>query len=229
MNATTAILIFSRTATAEAGRKEIAGNSRNNVAAHAFLLNKTLATVEGSSLPHFHIDEKKQCGVTFEERLHDAIKQVFKQGYENILCVGSDCPQLTSDHLLQSKIAVENGTACFGKDGRGGVYLIAISSSQFKAGILNSISWNTNKVFSQIQANTISLALNYDVLSVCRDINNKQDLLQYIKTKEISQSLRWALALVLGIGKQFSNIIFQQIINVGFKGVNILRGPPAYC
>jgi hypothetical protein len=172
LNSKIAILIFSRTATAEAGKKNIVEKSGNNVAAHSFLLNKTIATVEESALPHFHIDEKKQRGLTFEERLHDAIKQVFKQGYENIVCVGSDCPQLTSDHLLQSKIAVENGTACFGGDSHGGVYLIAITKSQFKTGILNSISWNTDKVFSQIQANTILLNFKFAVLSVLQDVND---------------------------------------------------------
>ena len=229
MNAKTAILIFSRTAHAEACIKNIAGNSGNNIAAHAFLVNKTIVTVEESALPNFHIHEKKQCGVTFEERLHDAINQVFKKGYENILCVGSDCPQLTSDHLLQSKITVENGTACFGKDSHGGVYLMAITKSQFKAGILNSISWSTDKVLSQIQANAISLDFNYDILSVLQDVNDKKGLLQYIKIKQISQSLKCTLISLLAIGKQFSNIIFQTILNIAFNGVSILRGPPAYC
>ena len=228
MNAKTAILIFARTANAEAGIKKIAINSGRNVAAHTILLNKTIATVEESALPHFHIDEKKQFGDTFEERLRGAIKQVFKEGYENILCVGSDCPQLASNHLRRSKIAVEKGMACLGRDSHGGVYLIAITQSQFNAGILNCISWNTKKVFSQIQANTLSLDFKYDVLPVCQDVNDSGNLLQYVKTKTISQSLKWALMSLLGLGRQFSNKIIQSILNVGFKGVNALRGPPAY-
>lgn len=229
LKSATAILIFSRTAKAEARHKNIAVNRRSNIAAHSFLLNKTIATVGETGLPYFHLDENNQSGITFEERLLDAFNRVFQLGYENILCIGSDCPKLNSIDLVQSKIAVENETACFGADNHGGVYLIAVTKKQVEAGLFNSISWNTQKVLYQLTTNAVILNFEYNVLSVCHDINGQKDMLQYFKANKISPSLKWALATLLGIGKQFINLVFQIISNSELKSVTILRGPPVYC
>lgn len=229
MKPTTAILLFSRTAEAEAKHKNIAENSRNNIAAHALFINKTISIIEETGIPYFHINEKKQSGKSFEERLFGAFSQVFREGYENVLCIGSDCPQLNAWHLIQSKIAVETGAACFGADKNGGVYLIAISQKQFGDGMLSGISWNTHLVQAQLKANSRATCSDYLTLPVCQDINRQEDLKRYIKSNEISYSLRGVIVSLLKLERLFCPPESQRLLDREFKAVTILRGPPVYC
>jgi hypothetical protein len=226
---TTAILLFSRTAKAEAKYKSIAVNGRDNIAAHTILINKTIATVEETGLPYFHIDEKQQSGKSFEEKLFDAFSQVFREGYENVLCIGSDSPQLNERHLIQSKMAVENGAACFGADNNGGVYLIAISQKHFKNGILSGINWNTAKVYSQLSANSASISCECLALPACQDINDQTDLRKIIESKEIANSLKWIIVVLLRLKNHFNSLVSNRLLKNEFKAVIILRGPPVYC
>lgn len=229
MKPTTAILLFSRTAEAEAKHKSIAENSRNNIAAHALFINKTISTINETGIPFFQVNEKQQSGKSFEERLFGAFSQVFQAGYENVLCIGSDCPQLNAWHLIQSKIAVETGAACFGADKNGGVYLIAISQKQYGAGILSGISWNTPLVLAQLMANSRVTRSEYLTLPVCQDINRQEDLRIYSKSNEITCSLKRAIVALLKLERLFCPPESQRLLDREFKAVTILRGPPVYC
>ncbi len=193
MKSSTAILIFSRTATAEARHKTIAGRRTHNIAAHKYLLSKTISNVKDTGIPYFHFTEKDQLGATFEDRLLNSFNRVFHEGYENIICIGSDCPQLTAINLAEGKIALERGAACFGADNNGGVYLIAISKKHFQEGLLKDISWNTSIVFTQIKYNFDKSEFRYKLLSRFRDINDEKSLLNYLKAREINSSLKWVL------------------------------------
>lgn len=226
MKSSTAILIFSRTATAEARHKTIAGRHTHNITAHKYLLNKTISNVKDTGIPYFHFTEKEQLGATFEDRLQNSFNRVFQEGYENIICIGSDCPQLAVTHLAEGKIAVERGAACFGADNNGGVYLIAISQKQFKAGIFEDISWHSSKVFAQLKQNFEKSGIVYTLLSPCRDINDTKDLLNYLKAREINSSLKWVLLTLLGFKRQFINAGLFRKLCMEVKSVSILRGPP---
>ena len=226
MKSSTAILIFSRTATAEARHKTIAGRHTHNITAHKYLLSKTISNVKDTGIPYFHFTEKEQRGATFEDRLQNSFNRVFQEGYENIICIGSDCPQLTAINLAEGKIAVESGAACFGADISGGVYLIAISQKQFKAGILEGISWHTSKAFAQLKQNFDTSGLAYILLSPYKDINDKKNLLNYLNTREINSSLKWVLLILLGFKEQFINIGLYRKLFIEVNSVCILRGPP---
>lgn len=227
MKSSTAILIFSRTAKAEARHKIFAGKASENIAAHAYLLNKTIATARETGVPYFHFTEKEQYGETFEERLLNSFNHIFHEGYENIICIGSDCPQLTSTYLKESKTTVERGVTTFGADENGGVYLIAISKAHFETGILENISWNTHRVFAQCKYNAVKYGFEFSVLSVCKDINNNEGLRNYLRSAEINSTIKWILLRLLGLIKQFELLSLLKKQNTALQSVTILRGPPA--
>ncbi|CAN0575163.1 unnamed protein product, partial [Ectocarpus sp. 12 AP-2014] len=58
------------------------------------LTKETLRKVKRTKQPYFHISEKEQTGNSFGERFTNAIQTVFDKGYEHIITVGNDTPQL---------------------------------------------------------------------------------------------------------------------------------------
>lgn len=95
MNKSTAILIFAQSAERESKLKLFLKSE----VLFSELNKHTLSTVEKSGLPYFHFSEKEQNGPTFAERYVNAIQSVYDQGYDTVITIGNDTPQLTTKHL----------------------------------------------------------------------------------------------------------------------------------
>ena len=59
----------------------------------------TIRQIEHSGLDYFHFTEKEQEGGDFGERFIHAIQSVFNKGYEYIITLGNDTPQLRTKHI----------------------------------------------------------------------------------------------------------------------------------
>src|SRR5438552_5625985 len=65
----------------------------------------------------------RQHGSTFGERLSNAVKDLAQSGYEQIVIVGRDCPQLNADDIRSAFERLGQNRAVLGPDHRGGCYL----------------------------------------------------------------------------------------------------------
>ena len=97
----TAILLFARTAEAEARHKLVCGNrgASANYRLLKTLVNHATEVAEQSGLPVFHITELEQRGHSFGARLQHAFEQVYAHGFERVIAIGSDCAHLTPSML----------------------------------------------------------------------------------------------------------------------------------
>jgi len=89
-----------------------------------------------------------QEGASFGQRLEHAIACLAGIGYEEIVIVGSDCPDLEQSDISNAFELLERHRVVLGPDHRGGCYLIGFHSrdlSQFKG-----IRWQRNTDFLQI-------------------------------------------------------------------------------
>ena len=127
----TAILYFARTPgnDLKSGQFE---NGRFHTRLISRLSRKTKQAIRASGIPAVMIDERLQKGDSFAERLTHAIQTVFEKGFEHVIAVGNDCPDLNSDHLLQAKYLLESGVNVLGPAVDGGDYLIGIRKSTFR-------------------------------------------------------------------------------------------------
>ena len=224
MQHTTAILVFARTAANEQLRKKL--DKPGKQAIHNFLLKQTLTTVEATGIPYYLVDETLQKGDTFSKRLHNAFQEVFNLGYSHVMAVGSDCPQRTSEDLLLSRKLVERNNICLGPDTHGGVHLLGLSKQIFEDGILDGISWNTARVFEQLNRFVKHKNIQHQSISVYADINSSADMLNLLNKISLEKSLRQILQQLLCYFIKPWSFVKPYFLPSFFSNSDLLRGPP---
>ncbi len=110
----------------------------------------SIKTSQQSGLPYFVIDHTQQIGADFGAKLQNAFKLVLAKGYDHVVAIGNDCPDLSVEDLLTAKQAVETGHIALGPAKDGGTYLIGISGEDMDNGYLTGIDWNTARVYHQL-------------------------------------------------------------------------------
>ncbi len=172
----TAILIFANSAEEEMRQKSL-------VAAEKFYseLNRhTVEIVERTELPFFIYTEKEQRGDCFGDRFYNAICDILQHGYEYVVTLGNDTPQLTTAHLLDTLKKLHKGQLVLGPSLDGGFYLMGIHKSQFSTLNFRELPWQTadiRKAFSaEIRRNNFELEL----LEFLSDIDKFQDLIMLV-------------------------------------------------
>ena len=103
-NNKTVVFVFSLSAKKEAERKPLFGAHKKNISEYFFKIQnqKTLAIANKSGVDVVWLDEKKQKGTNFSERFSNAYKSLFQQGYEKVISIGNDTPNLTAKHLKKA-------------------------------------------------------------------------------------------------------------------------------
>lgn len=123
-----------------------------------------------SSSPAFTVHS--QQGSSFGERFENAIEALARLGYDNIVIVGRDCPDLESADILRAFSLLENYRLVLGPDHRGGCYLIAFHASD--RAILKNVRWQEGTDSVELQQrfgpeSTALLPVKYD-LDTLRDV-----------------------------------------------------------
>lgn len=84
----------------------------------------------------------KQRGSAFGERLENAVEDLARDGYERIIVVGRDCPQLCTADVALAIDQLDTRQLVLGPDHRGGCYLIAFHTADRAR--LRGICWQQN-------------------------------------------------------------------------------------
>lgn len=142
---TTAVLIFSRSVRAEARHKKLLPEADESLHIDLYtdLVDQTRETVRRTGLPFYFIDETKQQGSSFSQKLNSAYRQIFDKGYEQVIAVGNDCPQLTAASILRASELFEHNDVVLGPARDGGSYLIGITREVFDEETLSRLPWKT--------------------------------------------------------------------------------------
>lgn len=227
MLAQTAILFFSRLPHEEVLCKNIARNNKDSFAVWKHLYNKTVAAATKTNLPVIFCSEVAQQGKNFAEKITNSISSAFKNGYENLIVIGSDTPNLSSAHLNFAKNELLNGRQIVtGKDMRGGIYLLALNKSAFNENAFLKFSWQTNILFEEI--NCYAKGFKFSTLSaVLYDINTKADALKSISLFYTANTLRLLLLNISVLLQPQLQKIIKFIKYSVLVQPNILRGPPS--
>ncbi len=89
-----------------------------------------------------------QEGASFGQRLENAIESLARLGYQEIVIVGRDCPELGQSDIIQAFELLRQHRLVLGPDHRGGCYLIGIYANDREK--LHGIRWQRNTDFRQI-------------------------------------------------------------------------------
>lgn len=116
--------------------------------------------------------KKLQNGLDLGERMQNAFQELFDDGYENCIIIGSDLFDLTSEVVLKAVRNLETNDAVIGPAEDGGYYLLGLNS--MLPDIFNNKMWSTETVL----ADTLKDLQNKSVLllETLNDIDTYQDL-----------------------------------------------------
>jgi len=222
-----AIIYFSRSARQESRRKSwLSGALRaRNEALASCLITHSAQSLRSSGLPVFHFHEGNQRGDSFGARLANAYADVFAQGYQAVVSVGNDCPDLDRIDWSSVCASLQRGQAVIGPSLRGGAYLIGITAVGFRQKEFEALPWQRRELLSALHSFCASSG-DYLVLRRRRDINTYDDLRLLLRDRELCGDLLRQLRRLLHRRKGY-----YRALSISIKAYHVpcgLRAPPLY-
>jgi glycosyltransferase A (GT-A) superfamily protein (DUF2064 family) len=190
----TAILLFAQSEDRESVSKPIAFQKSKNVLIWKKMNERVLKTIQKTKLQYFHSNETNQLGASFGEKLTNAILQLFNKGFEKVIVIGNDCPELKSHHLIETASRLSKNDFVLGANYNGGAYLIGVTKSALNLEDFKTIKWQTAAVFNELkilsQKNTLA------VLPSFNDCNTASDLKKIVPKLSFLDRLKHVILLL---------------------------------
>lgn len=175
----TAILIFTRDALQEAQHKTLVATSSNQQLMAA-MIQQTRTIAQSCSLDVF--ETGKQKGNTFGERLSNAMQTLFQQGYEQLIVIGNDTPNLQKKHILQTQELLQHQPVVVGPSVDGGIYLLGIRKEAFQAEAFTQLAWQTASLSTSLHQYINQQQQQVVYLEQLQDIDDLQSLYEVLST-----------------------------------------------
>ncbi|MGO3236810.1 MAG: TIGR04282 family arsenosugar biosynthesis glycosyltransferase [Psychroflexus halocasei] len=164
--------------------------------------NRILKELKKSGFEFFCYDESKQRGQTFAERYLNAIDDVFKLGYKQVISIGNDSPHLNSHHLNQAAHDLQKKDMCFGPSYDGGFYLWGLTRSCFDKDVFSQLNWQSSIVLDEITNLAVTNQQSYSFLEKLIDIDNQADVDLILKSeKKLSKLITFLLSAMLSVNR----------------------------
>ena len=126
------------------------------------------------SEPEF--DKKVQRGKNLGARMLHAFKNGFNEDYDNIVIIGSDCPDVDPELLEQAFNELREHDLVIGPSADGGYYLLGMNT--LREELFSDIDWSTERVLEQTLDKAKSLSLSVTCLPELNDIDTIEDLVK---------------------------------------------------
>lgn len=91
----------------------------------------------------------RQIGMDLGQRMKNAFLQAFSDGFDNVILIGSDIPDLPTEYLELAFKALDTNGAVVGPSSDGGYYLIGFAKEAFLPDVFEGITWSSADVFEQ--------------------------------------------------------------------------------
>lgn len=122
-----------------------------------------------------------QIGLDLGQRMKNASLQAFNEGFNKVVIIGSDSPDLPAEYLELAFKAFKTNDVVLGPSSDGGYYLIGFVKDKFSPEVFDRICWSTENVFEQT-INTLKHSKHkLYVLPLWHDIDTSADLNELIK------------------------------------------------
>jgi rSAM/selenodomain-associated transferase 1 len=147
--------------------------------------------------PHFRkwLGDKylyfSQQGDNLGERMKHSFQQAFRHGFEKVVIIGSDSPDLPAHIIIKAFENLDAFDTVIGPAVDGGYYLLGIRHDTFCPEIFEDIPWSTDIVFDQTLKKIEQAALTFSILPEWYDVDNLSELQQlYNRYQHTSQNKR---------------------------------------
>ena len=134
---------------------------------------------------------RAQQGGHLGERMADAFQQCFALGFERVLILGSDCPDLPRVYLTAALEALRQNRAVIGPSLDGGYYTLGFTPDTFCPAAFGPLPWSTDQVFGLTLKLLEQQSCPLEVLPQWSDIDTLADLRQlYLRQQNQPTSSR---------------------------------------
>ena len=127
--------------------------------------------------PYIH---KKQCGGDLGDKMLEAFRWGFEQGYGRVCIVGSDCWELTGELVMQAFASLNEQQVVLGPTYDGGYYLLGMN--ELHSNLFQNKTWGSSRVMQETTEDLKRQGLSYKRLSVLNDVDREQDLPHDLKS-----------------------------------------------
>jgi len=149
-----------------------------------------------------------QQGNDLGERMSHAFGKTFSEGYESLLLIGSDLPDLPASIIEEGFAALSVNDCVIGPALDGGYYLIGFKAATFLSDAFLTIPWGTDCVCERTCRIVRGKGLRLSLLPCWRDIDTVEDLralvaggdgkssigsetLRFIREEKLLDSIPW--------------------------------------
>ena len=125
-----------------------------------------------------HLQNGNDLGI----RMHNAFQQAFSTGYEKVVIIGSDLPDLTSEHINEAFEKLNSNDVVMGPAEDGGYYLLGMK--KLYASVFQHKDWGTSTVrkdtLNDLQNESVFLLETLNDVDVFDDIKNNPIFNQFL-------------------------------------------------
>jgi hypothetical protein len=118
-----------------------------------------------------------QKGSDLGERMHDAFIRMSAEGFEQMLLIGSDIPEIDKPIISGAFSMLKVSPAVIGPAGDGGYYLIGFRSNTLFPEAFSGIDWGTAMVMEKTLERFAQNRMDPAIVPMVRDIDTGADLL----------------------------------------------------
>jgi uncharacterized protein len=119
-------------------------------------------------------DRFVQSGEDLGERMWNAFANCFREGYQEVICIGSDLADISSDLINRAYDEFEVADFVLGPAEDGGYYLIGMKD--LHKPLFQNKSWSSSELFEESRKELVNLNVKLAVLERMNDIDTVEDL-----------------------------------------------------
>ncbi|MBL4593724.1 MAG: TIGR04282 family arsenosugar biosynthesis glycosyltransferase [Flavobacteriales bacterium] len=127
------------------------------------------------------IDEKWQKTAKFiqkggdlGEKMQNSFKKGQKDGFDKIVLIGSDLPDVSSEIIQQGFDELNNNEVVFGPAEDGGYYLVGMTKPHFS--IFKNKQWSTETLLKETTNELKEKGVSFSLLKTLNDVDTIEDL-----------------------------------------------------
>lgn len=128
-----------------------------------------------------------QVGTNLGKRMAQAFASVISNKPKNCLLIGSDCPYITQEIIMQSFEALRKVDVVIGPAVDGGYYLLGMKNMH--PVLFDNIEWSSSKVLKQTLQHIQNYQLTYALMPLLSDVDTEQDWNKFVRWKGLEMPI----------------------------------------
>jgi rSAM/selenodomain-associated transferase 1 len=139
--------------------------------------------------------QELQSGDDLGERLRNTFERRFSEGWSTVIVVGSDCAEMTADHIRSAATTLEGCDVVVGPAEDGGYWLIGQRAPG--TDLFTGIPWSSHTTMEATRNRLRETGVSWSEVEPLSDVDTIDDLRRVLATKALDDELRSDLAAVV--------------------------------